>query len=295
MSDYSKIVNYAAKDSLVEGNPNKIIKGTELDAEFVAISNAIASKSDLNSPTFTGIPRAPTATFGTNTTQLATTAFVQQNGVPVGGIIMWSGLVANIPQGYALCNGENGTPDLRNKFIIGAGSTYSPAATGGADSVTLVSANIPSHTHTFTTDASGTHTHTFTTGTASEAHTHTVSGDVSAAGGHSHTVNDPGHNHATPVSTAAPSSASAGATPSETRTQAYTQYATTGITLSSVANHTHSLSTTSSSSGENHVHSGTTSSSATHTHTGTTGSTGSGTSFSILPSYFALAYIMRTA
>lgn len=52
--------------------------------------------------------------------------------VPSGTVFMWSGAVADIPYGYVLCDGQNGTPDLRNKFVIGAGSSYSPGATGGA-------------------------------------------------------------------------------------------------------------------------------------------------------------------
>jgi hypothetical protein len=76
MSDYIKATNFATKDTLSTGNPNKIIKGTEIDTEFNAIASAVASKSDINSPTFTGIPEAPTAAAGTNTTQLATTAHV---------------------------------------------------------------------------------------------------------------------------------------------------------------------------------------------------------------------------
>src|SRR5690554_5897142 len=62
------------------------------------------------------------------------------NVVPTGGIILWSGPIANIPAGWALCNGDNGTPDLRNRFIVGAGSTYSVGDTGGTDSVTLTTA-----------------------------------------------------------------------------------------------------------------------------------------------------------
>ncbi len=51
-----------------------------------------------------------------------------------GMIITWSGSVASIPTGWALCNGSNGTPDLRNKFLRGAGSTYDPGDTGGSTS-----------------------------------------------------------------------------------------------------------------------------------------------------------------
>ena len=76
MSNYSKLTNFTAKDSLPTGDSNKIIKGTEIDAEFVAISSAITSKANNESQTLTGTPLAPTASAGTNTTQIATTAFV---------------------------------------------------------------------------------------------------------------------------------------------------------------------------------------------------------------------------
>ena len=77
MSDYTKATNFAQKDGLSSGDANKIIKGSEIDAEYNAIAAAISSKSDLNGPTFTGTPAAPTASFGTSSTQVATTAFVQ--------------------------------------------------------------------------------------------------------------------------------------------------------------------------------------------------------------------------
>jgi len=64
------------------------------------------------------------------------------NPFQTGMIMLWSGSVATVPGGWALCNGSNGTPDLRNKFIVGAGSTYNPAATGGDTA----------HYHTFTSD-----------------------------------------------------------------------------------------------------------------------------------------------
>lgn len=80
MSNYTKATNFATKDTLPTGNAGKILKGTELDTEFNNIATAIATKADLASPTFTGTPAAPTAAAGTNTTQLATTAFVQAVG-----------------------------------------------------------------------------------------------------------------------------------------------------------------------------------------------------------------------
>jgi len=52
--------------------------------------------------------------------------------VPTGGIIMWSGSIASIPTGWLLCNGSSGTPDLRDRFVTGAGSTYAVASTGGS-------------------------------------------------------------------------------------------------------------------------------------------------------------------
>jgi hypothetical protein len=76
MADYNKATNFTAKDSLPTGNAGKIVKGTEIDTEFTAISSAIASKADINSPSFTGTPAVPTASAGTATTQVASTAFV---------------------------------------------------------------------------------------------------------------------------------------------------------------------------------------------------------------------------
>lgn len=148
MANYTKATNFTAKDALPAGNSSKVVKGAELDTEFTAIAAAVASKSDSNSPTFTGTPLAPTAAGGTNNTQIATTAFVTTAvaaSFPSGGIIMWSGSVASIPSGWVLCNGSNGTPDLRNRFVVGAGSTYAVDATGGSADAIVVS-----HTHTAT-------------------------------------------------------------------------------------------------------------------------------------------------
>lgn len=76
MANYTKLTDFAAKDALSSGNPAKIVKGTEIDDEFNAISTAVQSKSNTASPTFTGTPAAPTAAANTNTTQIATTAHV---------------------------------------------------------------------------------------------------------------------------------------------------------------------------------------------------------------------------
>lgn len=89
MSNYTKLTAYDTKDSLTTGDPLKRVKGTELDDEFDAISTAIATKANSASPEFTGTPTVPTAAFGVNNTQAASTAFVQAalaTLYPVGSI-----------------------------------------------------------------------------------------------------------------------------------------------------------------------------------------------------------------
>ena len=78
-----------------------------------------------------------------------------------GMIILWSGSIGSIPSGFVLCNGSNSTPDLRDRFVVGAGSGYSVGATGGATSNTLSTSQLPSHTHDdgSLTTANYTHTH----------------------------------------------------------------------------------------------------------------------------------------
>ena len=65
--------------------------------------------------------------------------------IPSGGIILWSGSTGSVPSGWYLCDGTNGTPDLRNSFIVGAGNTYAVGATGGSTDAIVVS-----HTHSIT-------------------------------------------------------------------------------------------------------------------------------------------------
>lgn len=71
--------------------------------------------------------------------------------LPIGAILAWKGAIIDIPDGYLLCDGNNGTPDLRDRMIIGAGDTYAPDDTGGA----------VNHNHTFTGDG---HTHDWPAG-----------------------------------------------------------------------------------------------------------------------------------
>lgn len=66
--------------------------------------------------------------------------------VPIGGIIMWSGAINSLPSGFYLCNGENGTPNLVNRFIVGAGDSYAVDGYGGNNEITLASGQIPEMT-----------------------------------------------------------------------------------------------------------------------------------------------------
>jgi hypothetical protein len=78
------------------------------------------------------------------------------NAFVAGMIMLWSGSSASIPSGWLLCDGTNSTPDLRNRFVVGATSTYAVGATGGTADAIVVA-----HTHTGTTDAAGVHNHEY--------------------------------------------------------------------------------------------------------------------------------------
>ncbi|MBR0668784.1 hypothetical protein GXW71_30825 [Roseomonas hellenica] len=98
--------------------------------------------------------------------------------VPVGLIAMWSGAENAVPAGWALCDGSNGTPNLRDKFIMASGPTRPVNSTGGANSVAVA------------TDAQGFHAHTGVTAP------HAITEGQMPS--HSHGVFDPGHGHAAP-------------------------------------------------------------------------------------------------
>lgn len=74
---------------------------------------------------------------------------------PIGTIVIWSGAEDSIPSGWHLCDGTSGTPDLRDKFILGAGASYGVGATGGEENHTLAIEEIPSHAHALTNWPSG--------------------------------------------------------------------------------------------------------------------------------------------
>jgi len=143
------------------------------------------------------------------------------DAIATGIITMWSGAVPSIPSGWFLCDGTNGTPDLRDRFIVGAGSTYAVAATGGAATVTLSQAETPAHTHGY------------------------GSALVVSGGSHTHAINDPGHNHTVvrATGTGTPSLAGRGGNGNQT-----TGNSGTGIGIVAAGAHTHAYGPTNTSS-----------------------------------------------
>jgi len=148
-TDISTISNSAINAAL---KAYKQTNDTALQNEITTREKAITAEKEARENADTGLQNQINA-LKTNTNL----AFVK------GMIMMWSGATNQIPSGWALCNGSNGTPDLRNRFIIGAGLSYAVGATGGAtkQSVTLTKNNLPSHNHTITIDSVSSHSHTF--------------------------------------------------------------------------------------------------------------------------------------
>ena len=177
--------------------------------------------------------------------------------VPSGVIVMWAGLVSDIPEGWALCDGTRGTPDLRDRFILGVSASEDPGGTGGSHTKTLSTSNLPAHTHSFTT------------GIESRSHNHAIT--IASGGAHHHTGRAKGFG---------------GVTESTAgwyflrRIIAEDSYdETTQITHVTGGAHTHSATAGNASQ--------------THTHSGTTESEGSGTAIDIRPKYYKLAFIMK--
>lgn len=194
--------------------------------------------------------------------------------LPIGGIIMWSGAVSAIPPGWALCDGTNGTPNLRDRFVVGAGSTYNVGATGGASTVALTAGQLPGHTHA----AGG------LTAASGGAHTHTVSGSA-ATGGAAFSINSRRQDGTNSIFTS-PSGISLnefGGGGSFTRVGSGGGTSSTDQ-LSYSGQHTHSVTGNADAAGAH-----------THTVTGSTASTGAGEAHENLPPYYALAFIMRVA
>ena len=102
----------------------------DVDAEGVVIVDRIVINGErigLNAANIKGLPA--------------------ESGFPSGGIIIWSGASDAVPSGWVLCDGTNGTPDLRDRFVVGAGSTYAVGAKGGEAAHKLTVSEMPSHFH----------------------------------------------------------------------------------------------------------------------------------------------------
>ena len=117
MAQYVQATNFASKDALISGDPNKIVKGTEINDEFTAIQTAVNSKADALSPTLTGTPLAPTASAGTVSTQVATTAFVSTavtNGIAAAKV---SPAFTGVPTAPTAATGTNTTQLATTAFV----------------------------------------------------------------------------------------------------------------------------------------------------------------------------------
>ena len=137
-----------------------------------------------------------------NSSKFASTEWTNKiinNILPIGSIIMFNGAASNIPEGWHICDGTEGTPNLIGSFIKAAATS---GETGGETQIQLTMDNIPNHTHsvltsTLTTSSSGAHTHTYTApvkGSSNNASDKDImetssTQDTSSAGEHTHTVN----------------------------------------------------------------------------------------------------------
>jgi hypothetical protein len=220
-----------------------------------------STKAPLASPTFTGTVTA-TAFSGDGS------GLTGISGIPSGVIVLWSGSTASVPSGWFLCNGANGTPNLQDRFIVGAGSSYAVGASGGASSTTLSTAQLPSHTHSVPS-----HTHSV------PSHTHSFSATTSSAGSHDHTMHGSGQMSSTWRYLGHNSTGFSGGGGAPFGFQSTPD---THMRTSSDGAHTHTLSGTTGATG------GTTGGTSA-----TTGGTGSGSSIENRPPYWALAYIMK--
>jgi hypothetical protein len=171
MANYLKATDFASKDALLSGDPNKIVKGTEINDEFDSIQTAVNSKANKNNAALTGTPTAPTAAMATSTTQIATTAFVQaaiSAAYPVGSVY-----ISTIATNPATTFGFGTWVEFgAGKVLVGqdTGDTAFDVLeeTGGSKDAIVVE-----HTHTV---SGGAHQHyTVVNGTVPE------SGDVTAS------------------------------------------------------------------------------------------------------------------
>ena len=160
MSNYSIQNNWAGKDALADSDPNKVISGDLFDVEFTAVQTALNSKADLNGSASQEFS-ATTATAGTNTTQVATTAFVtaaisaatptaaevNAHAYPVGSI--YTSISSTNPA--TLLGVGTWVAFGAGRTLVGFDSTQTEFDTveevGGSKTHTLTESELPSHTH----------------------------------------------------------------------------------------------------------------------------------------------------
>jgi hypothetical protein len=159
MTDFVKSTNFASKDSLSIGNPLKIVKGTEIDTEFNNIATAVATKADIANPTFTGVPSAPTASAGTNSTQLATTAYADSAitaertaTATLTNKSLTSPSLTGTPTAPTAAVNTNTTQVATTAFVTAQIADDAPTKTGGGASGTC-SINVTGNAATATTDS----------------------------------------------------------------------------------------------------------------------------------------------
>lgn len=210
-------------------------------------------------------------------------------GVPKGIIAMWSGALLDLPSGWALCDGANGTPDLRGRFVVGSEGAYAIGETGGANSVTLTEGQMPSHNHT--SNNAGSHDHTG--GTSSDGyHGHSASSGNDGYHSHSGSTNTTGnHRHSLGayVGTSG-NDIGQGDTVNGGSTE-YTNYAgnhSHSLSINANGTHNHTISIVGNGS---HTHSLNINSAGNHSHT--INNTGGNQAHENRPPYFAIAYIMK--
>ena len=148
----------AFRDGGIAGTTNMVIRGD---------GNVLVNNGTLSATTFSGSGASLTDLPAGQLTGTIPDGRLSSSSLFVTGmIIMWNSTVASIPSGWVLCDGNNSTPDLRDRFIVGAGTggSYSPGNTGGAASVTLSVAQMPSHSH-----STNSHAHSFS-GSGSHSH-----------------------------------------------------------------------------------------------------------------------------
>lgn len=182
------------------------------------------------------------------------------SSIPKGLIAIWSGNESDIPSGWHLCDGNEGTPDLRDKFVLGAGTKHTIKTSGGEEEHTLTQAEMPAHTHAF----SGTpHNHVATlnlsnlkTDTATDNHTHTYTWGTGSFGGSGNGIAE-GRDNGTAEDTRYAQTSAANSSHSHTIT------GTGGVTINNA------------------------------TAGGTNASAGGSTPHNNMPPFYALAYIMK--